>query len=153
MLSTIFLTIFGLYVLAKLIRGIVFAQRLDNFSRRFHYPRGNNFFGVFTEFIAAARESKINNSISEKLIEWRMKHTKASDAKCWVMKITPFHQILSVGCPKMANFLLNLDPTLTRKGGFSEYLLSSDASFRSGLVLMESEQWKRTRSLFRLALH
>ena len=89
------------------------ARRLSNFSRGYHYPRGSAFFGVFPEFIAAARESKINNSISEKLIQWRMKHTAATKLKCWVMKITPFHQILNIGCPKMANFLLNMILSLT----------------------------------------
>lgn len=131
-------------------RVLRYLKRLDSFCSNFTYPSGDKFFGVFPEFVRAARESKVSNSISEKLIEWRMKHIEADDKKCWIMKITPFHRILNVGCPKMANFLLNLDPACAVKGGFSEFLLSTDPKgFLNGLILMEASQWKEHRNVMK----
>ena len=127
-----------------------YLNRLDAFCKHFTYPEGHKFFGVFPDFVKAARESKVSNSISEKLIEWRMTHIEADSAKCWIMKITPFHRILNVGCPKMANFLMNLDPTCAVKGGFSEFLLSTDPNgFLNGLILMEASQWKSHRNVMK----
>ena len=146
----IFVTILGTYVGLRCVRMFLYVNRLAGFSKKFHYPDSNNFFGVFPQFIQAARESKVSNSISEKLIEWRMNHTNQHPTKSWVMKITPFHQILSVGCPKLANFLLNLDPSCAVKGGFSEYLLSTDKrGFNEGLILMEASEWKKHRNLLK----
>ena len=135
---------------AATYRVYAYLRRLDTFCQKFTYPSGEKVFGVFPDFIKAARESKISNSISEKLIDWRMKHIEADSAKCWIMKITPFHRILNVGCPKMANFLLNLDPTCAVKGGFSEFLLSTDPNgFLNGLILMEASQWKSHRNVMK----
>ena len=72
----------------------------------------------------------------------------------FVWPITPTFKIFFATDPELGHFLLNLQPELIRKAGFSREIFGGDKNgFLHGMLYQEGSIWQRNRKLIGKQLH
>jgi len=72
----------------------------------------------------------------------------------FIWGILPNFRLFFATDPELAHFLLNLQPDIIRKAGFSRELFGGDKNgFLYGLLYDEGESWQRNRKLIGKQLH
>merc|ERR1712131_484553 len=72
----------------------------------------------------------------------------------YIWPILPNFKLFFATDPELSHFLLNLQPDIIRKAGFSKELFGGDKNgFLYGLLYDEGESWQRNRKLIGKQLH
>ena len=72
----------------------------------------------------------------------------------FIWGVLPNFKLFFATDPELAHFLLNLQPNIIRKAGFSRELFGGDKNgFLYGLLYDEGESWQRNRKLIGKQLH
>ena len=72
----------------------------------------------------------------------------------FIWPIMPNFKLFFATDPELGHFLLNIQPDIIRKAGFSRELFGGDKNgFLYGLLYDEGESWQRNRKLIGKQLH